>query len=850
MGIENNETKNKECGNAQNMGCGNAQNMPIASGIKKLIPSGIKLHVGGIPVPLYSGRVPFLLTHNTKGWNCIQYGADGVFSIECGARASYVCFLGHTSSYDEGSGSWGAPRGDMSKEQFIGDSLGSIKIIYEDADIDDNCTFGCGSDAGSGDNGTCGTGEDNIQLIFGSTIWWDMPLRDYTEHGPFHEPFKSDPSAREILNAALMLNRFRPKKEYFGLGNCFYSVIDAKERKIAKIEVSRNLSMFGYPVISGITFLSDEHIQGFSSFPEPIADVELSDVKIITPGASNGAYPDAIGNCAPIEKLKRLLYTSKDECDSTQFNLIEMDKTLTRPPAAAPDVVFSGSRYGTMLTNIYRANISDLVKKTDPDNDMTPTSTIGMPAWGEYSGAIGTWRPDYGRGNKDWYAGIWSRDGSKAGIERRRFGLRDLNPKEINSYDECLYYAVPPHWTRDVTNVVGLSSHIGKSFDGETLFGVAENDGHGCIMLLRYADWLYDQDKVKWFSKHRQATIDSCEWICWCLDHKHSEKQPEGLIWSETEPSGYDGEEIYSNIMCLYGLKASLQIFIKHGDEALVKRYTEYEERLSRAIDAHLVDRAAGRQIWMPNEKTSWQDRDELLAPVFMAADYFGYDLNCGVFDDSWHKTANDSFENRIMTEPKYNHARAFGYGQGYITQAALLLDKLKDADELVKRMCDYLYYAKCEPWIVPEGVVVHPSMEYWHRMGDHGNTAQQVEVIKVIRLMIGIDDMAASHPDKLNVMPRLPECVNKIEVSGFKTLNSGGGLCYISYAFERGESMLRFTGDFSRYQGEINLRLGPVPIYRNVNCDKPSYKKEQTGEGNWLWFKLEPGIQSVTMQI
>ena len=811
-------------------------------GTKTLIPSGIRLHDGGIPVTLYSGRVPFLLTHNTERWDRIQYGEDGVFSLECGARADYVCFLGHTSSFDEGTGSWFSPRGDMSKEQFVGDPLGSIKIIYED--------------------GEAGGGEDNIPLIFGSTIWWDMPIKSY------QEPFKSDPGARAILNGALMINRLRSAKEDFGEGCCFYSVIATKGRKISKIEVSRILTMFGYPVVSGITFLSDRHIQGYSSFPEPIAGVDLSDVKIITPGASNGVSPAASGNGWQIEKLKRLLYTFRDECESAQFSLIEMDKSLVRPPAAVPDVVFSGGRYGTMLTNIYRANIIDLVKKTDPDNHMTPTSTVGMPAWGAYTDSIGTWRPNFGRGNNEASAGIWSRDGGKAGIERRRFGLRDLNPKEMHNLDECLYYAVPPHWTRDITNLFGHSKYIGKSFDGEQIFGVAENDGHGCIMLLRYTDWLYERDKENWFSKHRQATIDSCEWICWCLDHKFSKEQPDGIIWSITEPAGWGGTEpsgwgaydIYSNIICLYGLKACMRIFASHGEESLARKYAGYEDRLSKGIDAHLTVRTAGKAVWRPHGSTAWQDRDELLAPVFMAADIFGYDLNSGAFDESWHKTANDSFEDRIMTEPKYNHARAFGYGQGYITQAALLLDRLSDADELLKRMCDYLYYEKCEPWIVPEGAVVHPSLEYWHRMGDHGNTAQQVEIIKVIRLMIGIDDIAAGSPgspdspdspDSLNIMPRLPECVNKIEVNGFPTLCAAGGTRKVSYTFERGEGAIFFEGDFSeRESGSgINVRLGPVPLNCDAVCGKPPYKKEAIGEGCWLWFKLEPGVQSVKIE-
>jgi hypothetical protein len=765
----------------------------------------------------YSSGLPFLVSRQENNWKGLEYNEEGEFVIDCGFRASYLCFLGNISTYDKGTGSWFSPRGDMSKEQFIGDVLGEMEII-----LDNNEKI-------------------SIPLIFGFTLWWDEPLRPRIGHGPYHEPFKSDENAKKTLDEILYLNRYKQiyENETYEPGMAYCSIIDIKGGNVKSVKITKDKKYFGEPLFIGMTVLSEEEIDNLYQFPKPHEKVDLSDKKIITSDLlSENFYKQRV------KDLMKVLYTFKEDC-------IEDFEIEIPDNYSGPVIKFGASRYGKMLTNMYYANMQDLLDKTDNRNHMTPTSTRNAPAWGEYPDSVGTWRINVGRGNNDFYAGVWSRDGGRAGIERRKFGYISLTPNEVNSFDKCLYTTMPPHWPRDINNILNMhSNYDAKTIDGKRIVGVPENDGHGIVMAMRYTDWFYSQDREKWYNDHWKATEDSAEWICWLLDHKLTLEQPDDILWSVTEPSGHGGVEIYSNIMCLYGLISCINIANYHNNVESSNRWDKYAQRLRNGIKLNLIQENNGEKIWLTHPRCSWQDHDEGLAPIFAASELFGFLLTDSSWEKDWYENALSTYTNQIMSEPRFNHARAFGYGYGYLVQAALLLDMMNDTDILTKNICDHSYFSKLQKWIVPEGVAVHPSGEYWYRSGDHGNTAQQVEILKMIRIFVGIDDMEEGI---LKIIPRIPDCVDNIDVSEFTVRNNDGKPVKVEYKLSRDAGGIRFVGNFGNYTGRLVIRLEQIDQNQNINIVssiKPEIISENSGDRNWVRFEFNSTENDIKIEL
>ncbi len=773
-----------------------------AAGAGMLQPFRLNLFADdvGTPVYVHEGGLPFHLRRTDRSWRPLAVEHDRDTIVPCGWTGQYLSLLGHFSSQDSGTGSWYSKRGDMSHEQFIGDQLGELEIVYEDAT------------------------SHVIPLIFGFTIWWDLATRPNAGHGGYAEPFASDAQSRRVLDDALMIRRFLPPHEQSdGASLGFVSLIELRPLAVSCVKVRRANSFAGHPVFVGATVLTRAPaVPGLEPFPAALRTVDLAGLPVLTAAAT---LPAAY---APrIRALQHALYTFREDCAR------DFDEVVPEG-FQGPRIRFGGSRHARMLTNLYNANLHDLLAKTDARNQMTPTSTLNAPAWGEYTQSIGTWSPRLGRGNNAGYAGVWSRDGARAGMERRRFGLGALTPLEIDSFDRYLYLVQPPHWTRDITNPFnGHSNFVGASLTGKPMLGHAENDGHGQVMLLRYQDWLAAGRSAAWLARYWQATVDAAEWVSWCMDEKLSDQQPADTLWSHTEPAGWGGVDAYSNVLCLYGLLASADIAAHAGKTAEATRWRTQAERLRRGMERHLTSEGPHGKRWVMHPGSSWQDGDETLGAILAAADYHGYLLDETPWTSDWWAIARATYAAQIASEPRYQHARAFGYGQGLITQAALLLDEMDDAGALIERLCDYAYSPKLQPWIVPEGTAVHPSGDYWYRTGDHGNTAQQVEILKVIRLITGVDDLT---PGRLTLVPRLPAGLTEVNVAAYPVLDGTDQHAQVSYRLERRQDGLVFECH-RRGTNPLRVRLGPFPADARLRTTPPPTRTVQSGK--WAWFEF-----------
>ena len=68
----------------------------------------------------------------------------------------------------------------------------------------------------------------------------------------------------------------------------------------------------------------------------------------------------------------------------------------------------------------------------------------------------------------------------------------------------------------------------------------------------------------------------------------------------------------------------------------------------------------------------------------------------------------------------------------------------------------------------MPEGVQIDPTGRYWYRAGDLGNGVQEAEIVKTLRLVIGVDD---TQPARLHFFPRMPLGWTEMSVDKYPVL-------------------------------------------------------------------------------
>jgi hypothetical protein len=152
------------------------------------------------------------------------------------------------------------------------------------------------------------------------------------------------------------------------------------------------------------------------------------------------------------------------------------------------------------------------------------------------------------------------------------------------------------------------------------------------------------------------------------------------------------------------------------------------------------------------------------------------------------------------------------GYGQGFVTQAALLLDRMSDAGRLLDWTAREIYDPRVGTFIVPEGVHLDPTGKYWFRIGDLGNGVQEAEIVKAFRLILGWDD---TRPETLRWRPRLPLGWAGMSVRNLPVVvatRSGSPVAHVTAELRRDGPTLRYTVSADRDLGDILARLGPFP--------------------------------------
>jgi hypothetical protein len=189
------------------------------------------------------------------------------------------------------------------------------------------------------------------------------------------------------------------------------------------------------------------------------------------------------------------------------------------------------------------------------------------------------------------------------------------------------------------------------------------------------------------------------------------------------------------------------------------------------------------------------------------------------------------------------------GYGQGFVTQAALLLDRMKDATAMLNWMARVIYDPQVPSFITPEGAELDPSGRFICRTGDEGNGVQEAEIVKALRILIGVDD---TQPHELRIYPRMPEGWTEMAVDSWPALVERGGkpeIARLRYDLRRNGGRMSLQLSADRRLDAVSVRVGPFrqkPQAADVTVNGRSpagADVEQSGDSWWVRFEtsVEP---------
>lgn len=685
---------------------------------------------------------------NPSGWDDDRLSVQGTFSA--------LFFLGMVTQEAGCSEWWGLceREHDHSHRLFIGDRLGFIIVHY----ADDTQAL--------------------IPALAGVNVWpYDLvtpPQPDEKDinnfWGPYPEPFESDAQARALRDASLRLmdtGAEKPFKYIF----CF----QPQAKPIRRIALFKNDSRHHGFVVSAIT--------GVAAGTPLDPAWRAVDIGFFT---RREYFPAA-------DRLARRLYQFDDEMPAH-------DPLRTPAGYTGPTAGFAGNGLADVFTNVYVINQHDIrTQKVDADG-RSHTSTKDLPSFGCYVG-LGTWRI-----TERYYAQMWSRDVGRELIELIQSGesLRALAAGTLHEkylYDGCLKYD-RPHWKR-LANETELNGGTRKA-------GGKENDGHASLMLFYINLFLRGVADVAWLRQHRAALADAIDWFLWQMEHP-AESAFDEVLWSESEASSqkYGGQDLFSNTLAYYASKGYEKMALAMEDKELAAKCRRVHETLRCGIAKRFLGQHPRHgTVFMDTIDDCWTWEYKRFAPLFVASDVDGYDLEES--DPEWFAIAQRTLG--AQKEDYYSPAagRQMGYGQGYLTETCLMLDAYPELTACVEQATKFCYHHTDFPYIVPEGVIMHPSGRYWFRNSDLSNAVQQGEIVKCGRLMLGLDDLDAD--GGLRLIPRLPDTWNRLWADRYTVVTAGRKRVPVSMTYERTKGGYRLEFRAPTPVLVKSVRLGPFP--------------------------------------
>ncbi|MCL5291836.1 MAG: hypothetical protein M1548_04805, partial [Actinobacteria bacterium] len=459
----------------------------------------------------------------------------------------------------------------------------------------------------------------------------------------------------------------------------------------------------------------------------------------------------------------------------------------------------------------------------------------GSVNWGSYQG-IGTWRT----GAAPFYNQSWARDMGRSLLEMIRLGYLAKAEAGVKFVDSHLYdlpngypainrdgRKVPPHWT----TVVGDPLYGDKDGKGD---GDQANDGHGLLLLAHYRLWQEKGRDNIWLRDRWPFVQDAAEWFTFQLDNPAFSRATE-ILYSESEAARDGGYDAYSNFIALKALEKSSEMAASLGQSEFAERWSVYAARLRRGMLRQLVvDDPKYGKVWKP-VAWNWSYAHESLAPIIISADADGLELSTA--DPEMLAISLNTYRQQKGYPNGLASPQTLGYGQSFLTQAALLADDVDSYTEAIANLARFIYYPGEKPYIVPEGVTIHPSGEYWYRNGDLGNAVHQAEVLKTISLMAGVDNLRSGD---VRLVPRLPDGWTGMKVVGYPV---NDGQAKLSFDLKREPTTIDLNIKLSGQATSTSIRLGPIPPnakdVKVVTENKTiTVRTIQSGRRQWVWLE------------
>jgi len=756
--------------------------------------------------------------------------SNGSYDIKIGAAAKRLLLLGMTNSIDQGCPVW-APIEHYSQRYFIGDQLGEIRVNYMDGS------------------------KEVYPLILGDSLWWG----NITLQHP--EPFASDENAGKILNENL---RLFPEKLVFG--NQHLACIEMQDKVIDEVQLIDFTEKDGVPVIIGLTVETEsaKTIDGFMRLEASEIDPKMAAFIEEMPLQSEDTAPKK--RQTRLKALRNLLYT-------THENFPKSVPVSIPDGYRGPKVKFEGDEYAQVLTNIFYHNLKDMDDRVD-ETGFYHTSAKDAASWGGYFG-FGTW-------NKNWasyYKHTWARDMGRAVMELTYLGLIDkglLNADysilqgriwEEGKLPEMQLFSdphpvlvvgpftindqpIPYHWCRCL-NIPSA---------GPKNFGCFDNDSHGLTMMEMYVLWKRLPSRDEWLKERWEYLAKAADWIKWQYDNPELSGATETRIQTDSESSHGKGFSIYPDYTCMEGLLGFAEMADSIGETEKAAQWRNDAARLRKGMEEYRITDETYGPAWTL-QNAGWPHHSTILAPVILAADIQG--LSPENIRADLREATENSYQRLIDHSAKYTpfggFGAAMGYSQGFVTQAALLLDRMEEAEEMLRWTARLTYYdapIEAEKYLVPEGAEIVHSGEFWHRIGDLGNGVQQAETMKTLRLVMGIDN---SDPKQLGLFPRMPKGWTSISVNEYPVWiqdENSTKRIHLKYLLERNESgMTLDLSTESSLAGGVAVRFGPFekePDSSKVTLNGKNIqaKPEKSGDSFWITAKTDKALKSYKIKV
>jgi hypothetical protein len=378
-------------------------------------------------------------------------------------------------------------------------------------------------------------------------------------------------------------------------------------------------------------------------------------------------------------------------------------------------------------------------------------------------------------------------------------------------------------------------------------YGNPETDGHGLLMLTHWRAWVKQGKDQEWVKARWESINEAAEYIIWCLDNPELSFSEHGLLYAESE-GGMQNLSIYCNVACTLGLEAYSEMAIAAGHLDKADRWLKRADRMYREYETYFrADIKPWGRVWDPGKSAGWAYGHANLAPIVIGMDRWGYDVANHLGKD-WAETTRRTYKMQLSkNRPAWCAPAGLGYGQCYITQAALLLDQMSDAEKMINWMAKICFAPRLpNPYRAPEGATVATDGSVWRRWGDLGNLYQMAEVVYTIHVMLGIDDIDA---DALKLMPRIPLGWTGVEVKGWPVRISSdqksvqSNISYKMTRYEKANKIyLNLRAD--RVLDLCRVRLGPFApntdsVTVTINGKSTTDKPFMVGDSKWVWASI-----------